>query len=246
MIFFSNSTILYLGIELRNRMRLKNLLPILGFGLVLTACDPMDEFRGKPDTYIYKAGLDYLNSSRYDRAAKIFAEVDLQHPSSSLAPKSLLLIGYCHYANSDASSKNTDHYAEAIDAFESFLRIHASSPYAPYALYMIGLCNFEKMGDEYRDQSPAAPAINLFQKLIQRYPSSTYAKIAEKNIRLIKKYAALKQLVVARQLVHQLNNAAAIPRLKEALSIGLEDQEDKEEAHDLLRECYASFNIETK
>jgi outer membrane protein assembly factor BamD len=150
---------------------LKKVVMVFGLALLTVACDPLDEYRNKSDTYLYDTGMDYLESGRHERAAKVFEEVDLQHPSSPLAPKALLMAGYCYYLESNPDSRNTNRFPDALDKFESFVRLHPNHEMIPYALYMMGMCHFEMLGDEMRDQTASAKAVGYFSNLIERFPN---------------------------------------------------------------------------
>lgn len=209
---------------------------------LVAGCDPLDQYRNKPADTLYVTALDLLNYGRYERAAKIFEEVDLQHPSSPLAAKSLLLAGYCYYLDSDPSSRNTNRFPQAIDKFESFMRLHPSHQHTDYAMYMIGLCYFEMLGDKMRDQSSGLNALNMFQALVKRFPNSVYVKDATLKSKVINKYAALKHVYIAEVLIQQKSFVAAIIRLNKALEADL-SKEERAKTQKLLNECYKALKL---
>lgn len=211
--------------------------------LVVAACDPLDQYRNKSADYLYTTGVDLLNYGRYERAAKVFEEVDLQHPSSPLAQKALLMAGYCYYLDSDPSSRNTNKFPQAIDKFESFMRLHPNHAHTDYAMYMIGVCYFEMLGDDMRDQSSGANAVNMFEGILKRFPKSQYAKDAQLKIKIIQEYAARKHIYIAEALIEQGRFAPAVARLNEALKFVV-SADDRERARQLLNQCYAELKLD--
>jgi outer membrane protein assembly factor BamD len=221
---------------------LKKIVITLGVALGLAACDPLDEYRNKSDTYLYNAAIELMEYGRYERAAKIFEEVDLQHPSSPLAAKGLLMAGYCYYIESNPTSRNTNRFPEAIDKFESFMRLHPNHEMTPYAMYMIGMCHFDMLGDEMRDQSSGPKALSAFKSLIDRFPSSAYVRDATTKVQIITTYAAKKNLYIAETLMKEGYYAPAIARLHQAISVTL-SPDDSQRAKRMLNVCYKALKL---
>jgi len=221
---------------------LKKVVMVFGLALLTVACDPLDEYRNKSDTYLYDTGMDYLEYGRHERAAKVFEEVDLQHPSSPLAPKALLMAGYCYYLESNPDSRNTNRFPDALDKFESFVRLHPNHEMIPYALYMMGMCHFEMLGDEMRDQTASAKAVGYFSNVTERFPKSPYAKDASEKLKVLTLYAAKKHVYIAEVLMREDRHAPAIARLQHALKMGL-DAESKRQAIEMLNTCYTVLKL---
>lgn len=220
---------------------LKKIFFAIGCVFLVAACDPLDQYRNKSADSLYETALDLLSYGRYERAAKVFEEVDLQHPSSPLAAKSLLLSGYCYYLDSDPTSRNTNRFAQAVDKFESFMRLHPNHKNTDYAMYMIGVCYFEMLGDGMRDQSSGAKALNMFESLTKRFPKSVYTQEAQLKIDIINRYAALKNLYVSEVLIQQRQFAAAINRLNG--TIKSLSKADRLRAQNMLNECYKALKL---
>lgn len=223
---------------------LKKFFTAFGLMLIIAACDPLDEYRNKSDTYLYNSATELMEYGRYERAAKVFEEVDLQHPSSPLAAKGLLMAGYCYYLESNPDSRNTNRFPEAIDKFESFIRLHPNHEMLPYAMYMIGMCHFEMLGDEMRDQTSGPKAASIFANLIERFPQSIYAADAKQKINIILVYTAKKHLYVAEILIEEGRYAPAIDRLQQALKVGTLDEASKTRAIELLNSCYKALKLD--
>lgn len=221
---------------------LKKVVSFCGLALLITACDPLDEYRNKGDEYLYETALDLMNYGRQERASKIFEEVDLQHPSSPLAPKALIMAGYCYYLDSNPDSRNTNRFPDAIDKFESFLRLHPNHAMKPYAMYMIGMCHFEMLGDEMRDQNSGERALSAFNSLVQKFPNSEFARDAKKKIAIVNLYGARKHIYIAEGLMQEHRFAPAIARLQTALKEKLPET-DKAKADALINKAYAALNL---
>lgn len=227
----------------KEKRMLKKISMVLGFGMLVVACDPLDEYRNKSDSHLYNTAMGLLEYGRHERAAKVFEEVDLQHPSSPLAAKSLLMAGYCYYLESNPDSRNTNRFPDALDKFESFMRLHPNHPMVPYALYMIGMCHFEMLGDEMRDQTSSPKAAAAFSNLIERFPQSVYSKDAGIKLKVLVEYAAKKNVYIAESLMDENRYAPAISRLQLALQMGL-NAEDKAQAINMINACYKALKLD--
>ncbi len=221
---------------------LKKVTALIGLTLFISACDPLDEYRAKSDVHLYETAIDLMQYGRYERAAKVFEEVDLQHPSSSFAPKSLIMAGYCYYSESNPDSKNTNKFPDAIDKFESFLRLHPNHEMKPYAMYMIGMCYFEMLGDEMRDQGSGINALNAFNSLVQKFPKSPYSIDVAKKTEIIKLYDARKNIYIASTLIADRRYAPAVSRLQKALKEKLPKQ-DLSQALTLINQAYSELGL---
>lgn len=223
---------------------LKKVVTALGLILMIAACDPLDEYRNKSDIYLYNAAMELMEYGRHERAAKVFEEVDLQHPSSPLAAKGLLMAGYCYYLESNPDSRNTNRFPDAIDKFESFIRLHPNHEMIPYAMYMIGMCHFEMLGDEMRDQTSGPKAAAIFANLIERFPQSIYVNDAKQKIDIILIYTAKKHIYIAESLIEEKRYAPAIDRLHQALRISGLNEIFKNQATELLNVCYKALKLD--
>ena len=72
----------------------------LGVALALGACGSTKEqdiSAGKPVQAIYNEAVNALEAKNYNRAAKLFDDVEREHPYSVWATKAQLMAGYSHY-----------------------------------------------------------------------------------------------------------------------------------------------------
>ena len=85
--------------------------------VALAACkSPEPEIPDTPVDVLYNNALDTLNSGNTRQAAKLFDEVERQHPYSNWATQAQLMSAYSYYL--------VDSYDDAIPALERFIDLH--------------------------------------------------------------------------------------------------------------------------
>ena len=174
---------------------------------VVGACaDKPPEYVEKPVAELYNNAMDALQAERYSDAAKLFDEVERQHPYSVWATKAQLMAAYGNYQGS--------RYDEAIIALDRFIQLHPSNPDIPYAYYLKGLSYYEQISDVERDQKMTELALSTLKELITRFPNSKYAKDAKVKIDLTYDHLAGKEMEIGRYYLRQGNYLAAINRFK--------------------------------
>jgi outer membrane protein assembly factor BamD len=175
--------------------------------LVLAACGSTEEtYVERPVDVLYNQAMDDLQAGDDKKAAKLFDEVERQHPYSSWATKAQLMAAYSHY--------RANQYDEAVAAADRFIELHPASPDVPYAYYLKGLSYYERISDIHRDQEMTEQAKRTFEELINRYPDSEYARDARLKIDLTNDHLAGKEMVIGRYYLHGGFYLAAINRFK--------------------------------
>jgi len=109
--------------------------------------------KGKTDTaYIardvntlYALAKKTLDKQQYEDAAKLFDEVERQHPYSTWARRAQMMSAFSYYL--------AEKYPEAISSAQRFLTIHPGNKDAPYAHYLIAMSYYRQISDVTRDQS---------------------------------------------------------------------------------------------
>ncbi|MDQ3245293.1 MAG: outer membrane protein assembly factor BamD [Pseudomonadota bacterium] len=151
----------------------------------------------KGDTYVardvntlYALAKQRMDQRRYEQAAKLFDEVERQHPYSVWARRAQLMSAFSYYV---AKS-----YPEAISSAQRFLTLHPGNKDAPYAHYLIGMSYFEQMASVTRDQRITQQAADAFGELMRRYPQSRYAADARVKLDSINDHLAGKEMEVGR------------------------------------------------
>ena len=139
---------------------------------------------------LYALAKQKLDKSQYEDAAKLFDEVERQHPYSVWARRAQLMSAFSYYM--------AQKYPEAISSAQRFLTIHPGNKDAPYAHYLIAMSHYQQIEDVTRDQASTANAQQAFGELMRRYPDSRYASDARLKLDLINDHLAGKEMEIGR------------------------------------------------
>ncbi len=139
---------------------------------------------------LYSDAQKRLNQRRYADAAKLFDEVERQHPYSIWARRAQLLSSFSHYSARD--------YTSAISSAQRFLTIHPGNVDAPYAHYLIAMSYYEQLQDVTRDQTTTQQAYDAFGELVRRYPQSRYAADGRRRMNELSDQLAGKEMELGR------------------------------------------------
>ena len=139
---------------------------------------------------LYTAAKRTMDSGDYEQAAKLFDEVERQHPYSVWARRAQLMSAFNYYL--------AHKYTDAINSAQRFVTIHPGNSEAPYAQYLIGMSYYQQIDDVTRDQTTTQQASDAFGELIRRYPDTRYASDARIKLDLIKDHLAGKEMEVGR------------------------------------------------
>ena len=173
--------------------------------------------KGKGDTaYIardvntlYAAAKRTMDSGDYEGAAKLFDEVERQHPYSVWARRAQIMSAFNYYL--------AQKYTDAISSAQRFLTIHPGNSEAPYAHYLVAMSYYQQIADVTRDQAITQQAADSFGELIRRYPDSRYASDARLKLDLINDHLAGKEMEVGRFYERSGNWLAASLRFREVV-----------------------------
>jgi outer membrane protein assembly factor BamD len=189
--------------------------PILAFALVVSAClagcsssEDEDVLQGRDQSVhgIYQAAMNQMKEENYGTAAKLFDEVERQHPYSIWATRAQLMAAYADYQGL--------RYDDAIDALTRFIELHPGNPHVDYAYYMRALCYYEQIADIRRDQRASQQAYEGFNDVVRRFPDTPYAHDALYKLDLTRDHLAAKEMDIGRWYQGQGNYIAAINRFK--------------------------------
>jgi outer membrane protein assembly factor BamD len=139
---------------------------------------------------LYSAAKHTMDIGDYEQAAKLFDEVERQHPYSVWARRAQLMSAFNYYL--------ANKYTDAISSARRFVTIHPGNAEAPYAQYLIGMSYYQQIPDVTRDQSSTQSALDAFGELIRRYPDSRYAADARLKLDLINDHLAGKEMEIGR------------------------------------------------
>ena len=155
---------------------------------------------------LYSLAKKRLDQNEFAEAAKLFDEVERQHPYSIWARRAQLMSSFSHYMAND--------YAAAISSSTRFLSIHPGNKDAPYAYYLMSMSYYQQIQDVSRDERMTQQALNSFGELVRRYPESRYASDARLKIDLLNDHLAGKEMEVGRFYERSGNWLAANMRFR--------------------------------
>jgi outer membrane protein assembly factor BamD len=183
---------------------------------------------------LYALAKETLDKRQYEDAAKLFDEVERQHPYSTWARRAQLMSAFSYYL--------AEKYPEAVSSAQRFLTIHPGNKDAPYAHYLIAMSYYQQISDVTRDQSVTAQAQQAFGELIRRYPDSRYASDARLKQDLINDHLAGKQMEIGRYYQRSGKWLAASLRFREVVE-NFQTTNHTPEALERLVECYLALGV---
>lgn len=158
---------------------------------------------------LYSSAKRYQDSGDHEQAAKLFDEVERQHPYSVWARRAQLMSAFNYYL--------AKKYPEAISSAQRFVTIHPGNAEAPYAQYLIAMSYYQQIDDVTRDQSTTQQASDAFGELIRRYPDTRYAQDARLKLDLIKDHLAGKEMEVGRFYQRRHDWLASVIRFRKVV-----------------------------
>ena len=199
------------GDNIRERRRggsLTRALAVAGLCLGLLACSSTDDpaYVERPVEELYNSATDQLLAQEYEEAARLFDEVERQHPYSVWATKAQLMAAYAHYQNNK--------YDEAINALDRFIQLHPGNRDAPYAYYLKAISYYEQISDIGRDQKMTQQALEGLDDVVRRFPESRYARDASLKSDLARDHLAGKHMDIGRYYQGQGEYLAAVNRFR--------------------------------
>jgi outer membrane protein assembly factor BamD len=183
---------------------------------------------------IYNNAVDELDRRNYALAAKLFDEVERQHPYSIWATKAQLMAGFAHYQAND--------YGEAIIALDRFIQLHPGNQDIAYAYYLKAQCYYEQISDIARDQLATEKALDMLVEVTRRFPGSKYARDARLKIDLTRDHLAGKDMDIGRYYLRRGHYLAAINRFRRVIAEFQTTTHVPEALHRLV-EAYTALGI---
>ena len=179
-------------------------LPMAGCGRSKAKGDT--EYVARDVNTLYGLAKERLDGGAYEEAAKLFDEVERQHPYSVWARRAQLMSAFSYYM--------AQKYPDATSSARRFLTIHPGNKDAPYAYYLIAMSYYQQIEDVNRDQKITQQAADSFNELIRRYPASRYATDGKLKLDLIYDHLAGKEMEVGRFYQRQGKWLAATMRFR--------------------------------
>ena len=183
---------------------------------------------------LYSAAKRSMDQGDYLQAAKLFDEVERQHPYSVWARRAQIMSAFNYYL--------AKKYPDAVSSANRFLTIHPGNAEAPYAHYLVAMSYYQQIADVTRDQAVTQPASDAFGELIRRYPDSRYAADARLKLDLINDHLAGKEMEVGRFYERSGNWLAASLRFRQVVD-QYQTTSHTPEALERLVECYLALGI---
>ena len=187
--------------------RLGRIAAAMFLGLALAACssDP-PQYVERPVEELYNSAMNAMQAEDYEEAARLFDEVERQHPYSEWASKAQLMAAYAYYQENS--------YDEAINALDRFIELHPGSPDVSYAYYLKAISYYEQISDVRRDQKMTEEALVSLEEVVRRFPESKYARDAGLKIDLALDHLAGKHMDIGRFYQSRSEYLAAINRFR--------------------------------
>ena len=223
------------------RMNIFKLLTILLGATLLIACagdkDSDKAYVERPIHELYNEATNALEKNNFEEAARLFDEVERQHPYSLWATKAQLMAGYAYY---EANS-----YSDALVTLNRFIQLHPGNKDIPYAYYLRALSYYEQITDVSRDQGTTHKALTALQDTIRRFPNTKYARDAKLKMDLTRDHLAGKEMSIGRWYLRQREYLAAITRFRQVVDKYQTTSHIPEALH-RLSEAYSALGLKTE
>lgn len=204
-------------------------------GYLMAACSsPEPEIPETPVEILYNNAKDALQAGETRKAAKLFDEVERQHPYSKWATQAQLMSAYSYYL--------VDAYDDAIPALERFIELHPGNRSAAYAFYLRALCYYEQIEDVTRDQGNTELAQRALSDVVARFPNTPYSRDATVKLDLVRDHLAGKEMDVGRYYQTRGQYLAAINRFKTVVD-KFQTTSHVPEALERLTESYVALGV---
>lgn len=207
---------------------------ILGTALAACGSDDVVPYAERPVDDLYGGGMSAMNAGDYVQAARLFDEVERQHPYSDWAPKAQLMAAYAYYLDNK--------YDDAINALDRFIELHPGSPDTAYAYYLKALSYYEQISDVGRDQKMTALALDSLDEVVRRFPDTSYARDAALKRDLALDHLAGKEMTIGRYYQQRGEYLAAINRFRNVVRAYQTTSHVPEALHRLV-ECYLALGV---
>jgi outer membrane protein assembly factor BamD len=204
--------------------------------LLLSACESKkkETYVDLPVETLYNQASDAMMTGEYDVAARLFEEVEQQHPYSVWATKAQLMAAYSYYLK--------DKFDEAILAADRFIQLHPGNRDAAYAYYLKAISYYAQIADVQRDQGLTELAMNMLNEVVRRFPESPYARDARVKYDLTRDHMAGKEMEIGRYYMKSGHYGAAVARFRQVIE-RFQTTSHVPEALLRLTECYLAIGV---
>lgn len=204
--------------------------------LAIAACSSDDEeIPETPAEELYYTAFVTMQDDKLLTAAKMFEEVERQHPYSRWATQAQLMAAYAYYRE--------DAYDDAIIALERFIELHPGNRSAPYAYYLLSLCYYDQITDVGRDQRNTELALESLAQVVARFPNTDYSRDASLKLDLTRDHLAGKEMEIGRYYETRGEYLAAVNRFRTVVEKYQTTTHVPEALHRLV-ECYLALGVD--
>ncbi len=141
-------------------------LAVAGLCLTLWSCGLFDEeqpeYFEQPVETLYDDALNAMQTGELSEAARLFDEVERQHPYSAWAAKAQIMAAYASYQD--------NRYDEAVNTLDRFIQLHPGHKDIAYAYYLRAISYYEQISDVERDQRATQQALAALEDVVRRFP----------------------------------------------------------------------------
>jgi outer membrane protein assembly factor BamD len=196
--------------------------------------DAKDAIPERPASELFKEAMDSARAGEYQKANKLFDEVERQHPYSDYATQAQI--------KSAEVSYRAVKYDDAIIALDRFIELHPGHQNIDYAYYLKAMCYYEQITDVRRDQEMTRNALEALDTVINRFPDSRYARDAQLKRDLTLDHLAGKEMEIGRYYLNRNEINAAINRFLVVVKDYQTTTHVPEALHRLV-ECYMILGL---
>jgi outer membrane protein assembly factor BamD len=182
------------------------LAAVLGAGCMSSSDIAKKQLNPDPPGKMYADADSLLNKGSYSDAAKIFEDLDRDHPYAPEARRAMVMAAYAYY--------KAGKFPEAIAAGKRYTTMHPGTKDAALAHHIIASANYDDIRDPMRDQTATKKALDELKLLVQRYPDSPYTKQAINRIRIAQDILAGAEMNIGRWHLDRKLYAGALERFK--------------------------------
>ena len=207
---------------------------LLALALVGCGDDEQPVYIERPVEELYNGALNQLYLENYEESARLFDEVERQHPYSAWASKAQLMAAFAQYQDSK--------YDEAINTLDRFIQLHPGHTDIAYAYYLRGISYYEQISDVERDQKMTRLALENLDDVARRFPDSRYARDARFKMDLTRDHLAGKHMSIGRFYLASQDYLAAINRFRTVIN-NYETTAHVPEALHRLVESYLALGV---
>lgn len=190
------------------------LAPLFFALALLSACASDDKeekpYVEQPVDKLYNGAMAAMNDREYGEAARLFDEVERQHPYSEWASRAQLMAAYANYQSYK--------YDDSVTTLNRFIELHPGHNDIAYAYYLRALNHYEQITDVGRDQSNTEKAMAELTDITRRFPGTPYARDANLKLSLARDHLAGKEVEIGRYYQRQKLFIAALGRFRKVVT----------------------------